>query len=331
MKSFFKIFQRLAFRLKIAVMLVVLSASRPVYGSQAVMEGVMMKGQRCYVTTVRTSSGEKQQIKPFVSLTKKHRILRVPLIRGMIVLFETFSTGYKSLSYSSEVAIQKENKKQENQQQEGNDDENSLGDKLLIWGSFLVGIVFAVGLFKFLPLLSAKGVDALFGVSDIAFNIVDGVVKGGIFILYMVIVGQMPDIKELFRYHGGEHKSINCFESGQALSLKNISSHSKEHLRCGTTFIFIVLFISILVYLFLPKDFPFALNLLLWLALLPLIVGLSYELQRFGALYGKGFARFVLKPGLWLQSLAVNSPASKHLRPARSFLKAAVSYDWRNG
>ncbi|MGM5480881.1 MAG: DUF1385 domain-containing protein [Nanobdellota archaeon] len=331
--AFLNKLKRFVFRLKIALMLVALSASKPVYGGQAVMEGVMMKGTHCYVTTVRTSNGFKRQIKPHRSLTKRYKLLRFPILRGMIVLIETFSIGYKSLSYSSEIAIEEENKKQEGYMEKKNKDgesETSFGDQLLIWGSVAIGIVFAIGLFKFLPLLAAKGVDALFNVPDVVFNIVDGVVKGGIFILYMVIVGRIPDIKELFRYHGGEHKTINCMEAGDKLTVKNISGHSQEHLRCGTTFMFLVLFMSILVYLFIPKDLPFLVNLGLRLALVPVIAGLSYELQRFGALYSKGFGKIVLRPGLWLQALSVNVPSPKHIRPARASLQEAMTYDKKN-
>ncbi|MFP4195970.1 MAG: DUF1385 domain-containing protein [Candidatus Woesearchaeota archaeon] len=336
--TFYKTFKQFFTRLKIALMLVVLSASRPVYGGQAVMEGVMMKGTHCYVTTVRTSEGYKRQLKPHRSLTKRYKSLRIPIIRGMIVLIETFSIGYKSLTYSSEVALEEENKKQREENgskdkmsKESDDDpDSSLGDQLLIWGSVAVGIVFAIGLFKFLPLLAAKSVDSLFNVSDMVFNIVDGVFKGGIFILYMVIVGRLPDIKELFRYHGGEHKTINCMDAGEKLSVRNISKHSQEHLRCGTTFMFLVLFMSILVYLFIPKDLPFLINFGLRLALVPFIAGISYELQRFGALYSKGFGKIVLRPGLWLQSLSVNTPSPKHIRPARLSLQEAMKYDKKN-
>ncbi len=295
------------------------------------MDGVMMKGKSCYVTTVNTRNGFRQQVKPFDSLTKKYRFLNLPFLRGIIILVETFSIGYKSLSFSSEVAIEEENKKeQEKDGSENAEGKRSFGDQLLIWGSLAIGIVLAIGLFKFLPLLTAKGIDALFGVSDILFNIIDGVVKAFIFIMYMVVIGQLSDIKELFRYHGGEHKTINCFEHGDRLTIRNIESHSQEHLRCGTTFLFLVLFVSILVYLFLPKDLPFILNLFLRLAFLPVIAGISYEFQRFGALHSKGVGRLVLRPGFWLQSLSVNVPSPKHIRPARASLQGVMKYDKNN-
>jgi uncharacterized protein YqhQ len=183
--------------------------------------------------------------------------------------------------------------------------------------------VFAIFLFKFLPLSIAKGVDTLVPLHNIVFNLIDGVVKAGIFVTYLYFVSKYKDMQELFRYHGAEHKSINCYESGKELTLQNIFEQDTVHKRCGTTFLFVVLFISMIVYLFLPK-YPFFINLGVRLALVPLIAGISYEVQRYSAKHSNWFVSMLMRPGLALQSITVLVPNAKQIKTGKAALLAVI-------
>lgn len=292
--------------------LLLLATAKPVYGGQAVVEGVMMKGKDNYTVSVNTSKGLKTTVFPFKSITEKYKILKLPFIRGMVNLVEMLIIGYKSLFHSADMALEEE-------QVEGN-------TTWILIGTLLFSIALAIFLFKFLPLGAATLLDKLIGLSSVMFNIVDGVIKMAIFVAYIAIIGLYPDVKEIFRYHGGEHKAVSCFERGKKLTLKNIAASSQVHLRCGTTFLFVVIFFSILVYLFIPSTLPFVYNLALRLALLPIIAGISYEFQRLGAKYPRNFSIF-LRPGLWLQALTVNTPLRKHMRPAKASLEKLIAIE----
>ncbi|MCA9478375.1 MAG: DUF1385 domain-containing protein [Nanoarchaeota archaeon] len=290
-------------------------AAKPVYGGQAVVQGVMMKGPNHYAVSVRTSKGIITKVTRHTSFTKKHWVLGLPFIRGIVTLVDMLIIGYKSIYYSADVAMEEEET-----------DSSALSTWALV-GTMLFSLAFAIFLFKFLPLGTATLIDKAIPLSTFVFNLVDGVVKAGIFLLYLYLVGRYKDMQELFRYHGAEHKSINCYEQGKPLTLPNIFAQSTVHKRCGTTFMFVVLFISLLVYLFIPKDLPFFLNLGLRLALLPVIAGISYELQRYSATHSNFFLNLLLAPGLALQSLTVLQPNAKQVKTGKAALEAVLSAD----
>jgi len=290
--------------------------TKPAYGGQAVIDGVMMMGATHYAISVSTAKGIVTKTVPHTSLSKKNKFFSLPFIRGIINLIDMLKVGYSSLLYSAEIASASES--------ESESSYPAWVESLLLYGSFVFSLVLAVFLFKFLPLTVASFLDAQFGLSSVLFNVVDGVVKMGIFIGYIFVISLYGDVKTLFRYHGGEHKTINCYEKGLPLTIKNISSQTTVHLRCGTTFMFVVIFISILVYMFLPKDLPLFTNLALRLALLPVIAGLAYELQRLTAKSSSRFLRVLLKPGMWLQSLTVYTPSPRHMRAGRAALEAVL-------
>ncbi len=290
-----------------------LMTTKPLYGGQAVVNGVMMMGKKHYAISVTTSKGLVTKTFPHIYLSKKMKFLGLPFVRGIVNLIDMLIVGYKSLFYSADMA---------------NEDEEthvaSWFDNVLLYGSIVFSLLFAIFLFKFLPLLVARLFDAKFGLSSIVFNVVDGVVKMSIFVGYIAIIGLYKDVKDLFRYHGGEHTTINCYEHDLPLTIKNIASQPTAHLRCGTTFIFVVIFISIFVYMFIPKMLPFLLNLALRLLLLPVVAAIAYELQRFSAKSSSRLLRLLLRPGLWLQSLTVNTPAPRHMRAGRASLQAVL-------
>jgi len=295
------------------------------YGGQAVMNGVMMKGRNHYAVSVSTSKGINTKVFSYTNWPKKYKFFALPFIRGIVGFIEIMGIGYKSLIHSSNVVLEDETEDQSNEITDKNNADSSKTSSSITWlmiGSIVLSMVFAIFLFKFLPLGAATMLDKAIPLPSFLFNIVDGLVKMAIFVGYIYFIGRMRDIKELFRYHGGEHKTINAYESRKSLTLKNILSSSQVHLRCGTTFIFVVLFFSILVYLFIPKTIPFGLNLLLRLALLPLIAAISFEVQQNIAKNSNKLLRIFLVPGLWLQSLTVNNPGPKHARAGKAALIA---------
>lgn len=326
--------------------------TKPIYGGQAVIGGVMMKGLKSYSISVNTRKGIKTKLIPFKSYTQRYKLFSLPFIRGVVILVEMMVVGYKTINYSAEVAIGNEEEQKDDEEQQKKEDaltnkkssnknsskkslttttsKKSSDSELSSWMLVLTlvfSLVLAIFLFKFLPLGIVTLLGKIITLKTVVFNLLDGIIKASIFVLYIFLIGQYKDVKELFRYHGAEHKTINCFESGKPLTIKNISSFSTVHLRCGTTFIFVVLFISILVYLFIPRTLPFFVNLAFRLALLPLIASIAYEIQRFNATHKSRFFSFLLQPGLWLQSLTTNLPAPKHNRAAKAALLAVVEDD----
>jgi len=187
----------------------------------------------------------------------------------------------------------------------------------------------ALLLFKVAPLAAATLLNKYVLIPTFVFNIVVGLTKLSIFILYILAISQYSDIKELFRYHGAEHKTIHCHEAGEPMSSVKISSFSRIHLRCGTTFIFVVILFTIIMTLFIPKEMPFMWSLILRISLLPLIVGFSYEFQRLAARTNLLFFKFFMYPGLWLQRLTTRNPQPTHISTARTALKAALVADVR--
>lgn len=294
--------------------LIILSMSvKPFYGGQAVVQGVMMKGPHHYAVSVRTSKGILTKVTPHVSLTKKHPVFNLPFLRGIIVLIDMMIIGYKSIYYSADVAL------------EDDEEESSSLSNWALAGTMLFSMAFGILLFKFLPLGVARLVNMLIPVSTVVFNLIDGVVSAAIFILYLYLVGLYKDMQELFRYHGAEHKAINCYEKDKPLSLSNIFVQTSVHKRCGTTFMFVVIFISLLVYLFIPKDLPFFVNLALRIALVPLIAGISFELQRYSATHNNVLLNLLVKPGLAMQALTVKEPNAKQIKTGKAALEAVLN------
>ena len=295
-----------------------LLVSKQFYGGQAVMNGVMMKGRNHYVISVNTSKGIKTDVFDYTNWPRKYKLFSLPIIRGIVGFIEVMGIGYRSISHSANVVLEDET---------GEQVEESKSLTFVMFGTLLFSMLLAIFLFKFLPLGTATLINKFWPVSSAVFNLIDGFVKIIIFVMYIYLIGLTKDIKELFRYHGGEHKTINCYESGDSLSIKNILAHSQVHLRCGTTFLFVVIFFSIVTYLFIPKSIPFGYNLLLRLALLPLIAGVSYEVQQLYARKKYLLIRPLIIPGLWLQSLTVNSPGPKHARTAKASLTTLLKIE----
>ncbi len=279
------------------------------YGGQAVVEGVMMRGQNTMVTAVRRPNGELAIDTQPLAAIYTGWMRKAPLIRGIIVLIEALVLGIKSLLYSANISLEEEGEKVEGG---------------MVWVMVAVALVFGVALFFMTPLFLTRllNID-----SSLVFNLIDGFIRVAIFIAYLKAITLIPDIKRVFAYHGAEHKAVNAYEAGVPLEVEAVRGYSTAHVRCGTSFLFVVLLISIVVFALIGLHSPW-LMVLSRIVLLPVIAALGYEVIYFGARHiQNGFVRAVLAPGLWLQALTTREPDDSQLEVALSALKRVVEAD----
>jgi uncharacterized protein YqhQ len=283
-------------------------------GGQAVIEGVLMKGGENIAIAVRNPSGEIQiKTETSKSITKKYKILSLPLLRGPIILAETTIMGIKALNYSANISIQEEDSVEE----------EKLGTISIVF-TMLFSLALALFLFKFIPLSVAQlGLTFIPAFENrFLFNLTEGVVKIGILVGYIYVISLMPDVKRVFQYHGAEHKTVNAWENND---VENAHKYSRIHIRCGTSFILFVLSLSIIVYLFLPTDVSLLSKYALRLALLPIIAGFGYELIKMSPKYEKNaLFKIIMAPGLWLQKLTTKEPTEDQLEVAKAALSAVT-------
>jgi uncharacterized protein YqhQ len=267
-------------------------------GGQAVLEGVMMRGPSAWSVAVRKPDGEIAEVnRPISSFLLKHRWARLPVVRGVFALGESLAIGFRALAISANYAAQEEGEDGEVQT------ELSRGQLLFAFG---IAIGFALLLFKVSPALITNWLPIE---STSWFVVVEGLIRVSIFILYLVIVGFMPDLRRVFQYHAAEHKAINAYEAGDPLEPEVVQRHSLIHVRCGTAFLLYVMVIAIFVFAFVGQPGWF------WLIasrilLLPVIAGIAYEVIRFAGKHPTNpILRTILAPGLWLQRLTTRAPS----------------------
>jgi len=294
-------------------------------GGQAVIEGVMMRSPRWVTIAVRKSSGKIVLKKePYISLTKKYRFLNLPIVRGAIALAETLYIGIKALTFSAEVFAEEE-EGEEGSEKSGKNVRNERKEQIFtgVWLSLSVamGVFLALLLFFYLPLF----LTGLLGiVSGFLFNLVEGIIRISIFLLYLWIITSWKSMRRIFEYHGAEHKSIFTLEAGEELTVENVKKYTTRHPRCGTSFILIVMLVSIAVFIFLGKPHTLA-ERLIRLAFVPLIAGISYEIIKLSARKRDNFfVKALVVPGLWLQKLTTKEPDEKQLEVAIVALKSAL-------
>ncbi|MBL7054642.1 DUF1385 domain-containing protein [Candidatus Woesearchaeota archaeon] len=285
-------------------------------GGQAVMEGVMIKTKKNLVISVRKPNGKittkKQKLKP---ISEKIKFFGWPFIRGIVELIEILIIGIKALNYSANESIDKK-------------EEKITSKELMI--TLFIAFGFAFLLFKFLPLLITKFIfnKGVIGSSRTIFNLIDGLLRISMFILYILVISRLKDVKRLFQYHGAEHKAVNCFEAGKKLTPKNIKKYSTLHPRCGTSFIFIVLFVAILIFSIVKIDINFWLLLVLRIPLILPVAGISYEILKLSDKF-KNNAIFnsLSKPGLWLQKITTKEPDKKQIEVAIEAVKGILKLE----
>ena len=283
------------------------------YGGQAVVEGVMMRGRKAMVVAVRRPDGGLAISTQPLSAIYTGWMRKTPLIRGIIVLIEALVLGIKALLYSANVSLEEEG------------EEISGG---LAWLMIAVSLVLAVTFFFMLPLFLTRLLNIQ---SSLVFNLVDGFIRVAIFIVYLKVMTLLPDIRRVFAFHGAEHKVINAYEAGVSLDVESIKGYNKAHVRCGTSFLFVVLIISILVFALIGLHSPW-LMVLSRIVLIPVIAALGYEAIYFGARHiNNGLVRAVMAPGLWLQALTTREPDDSQLEVALAALEKVVEADQVEG
>lgn len=277
-------------------------------GGQALIEGILMRGPEKQSIVIRKPDGELEtKVETPTFLRSKYKICDLPLIRGSITFVESMLYGVKALTYSAEFLPEEE------QEEESKLDkwvEKKFGmekaQKFIIGFAVFLGICLSVGLFILLPTLLAGFVKHLTD-SSIILNLSEGLMRIIIFLLYMVFCTRMPELKQVFRYHGAEHKTIFCYEKGLELTVENVREQSRFHPRCGTSFLFVVMIISILVFSVVQWKNAWV-RMGLRLLLLPVVVGISYEIQRWAGAHDNWFTAILTAPGKALQKLTTAEP-----------------------
>ncbi len=274
-------------------------------GGQAVINGVMMYNKPYMAIAVRNKNGKISVKKEKIKLIGK-RFENIFILRGIFNLINMLIIGTKSLNYSAYKSMDVEDRKQVK--------ENSFG---MIF-TLIISFVLALFIFKFIPLAVAQ---LLFNIkiikSSAAFNIMEGLVKVAIFGFYVYFISFIKDVVILFQYHGAEHKAVNCYEDGKELTVKNVKKYTTLNERCGTSFILMVLLLSIIVYSFIPTSINFFLKYIYRLLLLPLVIGIAYEFIRLSARYKKNkFFKIIIYPGLMFQKITTNEPTNKQIEVA---------------
>lgn len=295
-------------------------------GGQAVMEGVMMRGPHKTAVAVRKPDKEIIVKVDDNGTKKKNKFLKLPIIRGCINFVESMVIGIKALMFSAEFIDLEDDEASESKFDKWLEDK--FGDKIkdiVIYFALVLSLAMSVGLFIVLPTILARGLEALLN-TDAFSSTFEGIFRILIFLTYMVLISQMKDIKRVFEYHGAEHKTIACYEAGEELTVENVKKYTRFHPRCGTNFLLIVMVISIILFFFLP-DTGIILRILMRLALLPVVAGLSYEAIKFAGRSKNKCVQSCTKPGLWLQRLTTREPDDSQLEVAIESIKAVIPED----
>ena len=283
------------------------------YGGQAVMEGVMMRGEHEWAVCVRNPSGEiVTHHEPLKGAVYHGRAFKWPFVRGLVMLWDSLGLGMRALMWSADVALSEE-------------DEDVSFSGPVAWTTIAVSVLLGVGLFFLLPMFLVSLADRTI-TSALVSNLVEGVVRLAIFVAYLWAIGKMPDIRRVFAYHGAEHKAINAYEHGADLTPEGVAPYSRAHTRCGTGFLLIVLVVFVIVSTMLGRP-PLVWRLLSRVVLIPVVAGISYELLKLSAKYYErsGLVRAIVAPGLALQQLTTREPDSEMLEVSISALKQVLA------
>lgn len=296
-------------------------------GGQAVLEGIMMKNGDQYATAVRKPDGTIAVEKDtYVSMTEKVKFFSLPFVRGVFSFADSMILGMKTLTWSASFFEDDEEEEEPGKFEKflidhfGEKAESALMSLVMVFSVFM-----AIAIFMVLPLLIA-GVFRRFITSDTIMAILEGFIRIGIFVAYIKIISRMEDIKRTFMYHGSEHKCINCLEHGLELSVENVRKSSKEHKRCGTSFLLIVMVISILFFMVVRVD-TIWLRIVSRIILIPVIAGISYEVLRLAGRSNSKIMDLVSRPGMWMQGLTTTEPDDSMIEVA--IVAVEQVFDWK--
>lgn len=299
-------------------------------GGQALIEGVMMRSPSYVSIAVRRADGGialKHQ--KYISLAKRVRLLGLPIVRGIITLIETIILGMRALNFSAEVSLSVPDDPEKKVHGE------SWLDRLAMTASFTFSIIFSIALaiflFKFVPLYLTEELRKIFPLLEkytVLFNLTDGLIRISIFFLYIFLLSLFPSFQRVFQYHGAEHKSIFTYEKGHSLTPEHVKPESPRHPRCGTSFIIIVLIVSIIVLSLVPRHPDFFLNFLRRLSVIPVIMGAGYEILKWTAKrQNHPIMKFLTYPGIFTQYITTKEPDEKQIEVAIAALKQAVELE----
>ena len=295
-------------------------------GGQAVIEGIMMRNKDKYSIAVRKPDNEIEvTVRESKVLTEKHKWMSYPVIRGVVSFIDSLITGISTINYSASFYDDPDEQKKTKADEIGKSIFKDKFESVLMALTVIVSVFLAVGLFMLLPYYVSRLVKG-YVASKTLLNLIEGLVRVAIFILYLVLISLMKDIKRTFMYHGAEHKCINCIEHGLELNVANVRASSKEHKRCGTSFIMIVMVISILFFMVIRTD-TIWLRIVSRIVLIPVIAGVSYEFIRLAGRSDNAVVNLLSKPGLWLQGLTTKEPDDEMIEVGIASVEAV--FDWK--
>ena len=300
-------------------------------GGQAVMEGVMMKNQEKYAVAVRKPDGEiALEVSEYKGIIKNKKIRNMPVLRGVFSFIESLYLGVATLTFSAsffeeEETDQKEKTKKQREKKVLTEEQQKRQDSLMMGGTVAFSIVLAVAIFMILPYYISVFFQK-FTDSYMLIAVLEGLIRLAIFIGYVAAISLMPDIKRVYMYHGAEHKGINCIEHGMDLTVENVRKSSRLHKRCGTSFLLIVMIISIFFFMFIHVDSR-VLRLVLRLVLIPVIAGVSFEFIRLAGRSDNALINLLSKPGLLLQHITTKEPEDDMIEVGIASVEAV--FDWK--
>lgn len=295
-------------------------------GGQAVMEGIMMRNKDKYSVAVRKADKNIEVFVSNIDDSKQNSFLRkIPFVRGVFQFADSLELGSKALTYSAEFYGEEEDEKPSFLDKLFEKIFGKNAEKVMMGIVFALSLIIAIGIFILLPYF-VSALLAKYILNESLVAIIEGVFRLLIFLGYVSAISIMKDIRRTYMYHGAEHKCINCIESGKPLNVKNVMKSSRKHRRCGTSFLLINVVITIVLFFFIRVD-SIALRILLRLALIPVIAGISYEILRFAGKYDNWFVKIVSAPGMWLQSLTTREPDEDMAEVAIKAVEAV--FDWK--
>ena len=295
-------------------------------GGQAVIEGVMMKNMDRYAVSVRKPNGKiETKVEECVSFAEKHPLFQLPVFRGMVNFLESMVIGMKTLNYSASFYEDEEEQTESRTEQLLEKILGEKAEKIIIGIVLVFSLAISIGLFMIFPYIASEALGKLIR-NEYVILFMEGIIRIAIFLGYIVLISRMEDIKRVFMYHGAEHKTINCLEAGVPLTPENVDNFSRLHKRCGTSFIFIVMIISMVFFFFIRVD-TIWLRIVLRLLFLPLVAGVSCEFIRLAGSSDHPLVQIFSKPGLALQRLTTKEPDHSMIEVAIASVEGV--FDWR--
>ncbi|MBQ8667526.1 MAG: DUF1385 domain-containing protein [Lachnospiraceae bacterium] len=293
-------------------------------GGQAVLEGIMMKNKDKYSVAVRTPEGDIDvAVEEYESFAPAKALNRIPFIRGVFNFIDSLILGIRTLNYSAKFYEEEQDTHKKDKILDRIFKDHT--EKILSTVNVIFSIAIAVGLFIVLPYYLSRLLSKVI-VSDTALAVLEGVIRVLIFVGYIVLISCMKDIRRVFMYHGAEHKCINCIETGHELTVENVRKSSREHKRCGTSFLFFVIFISVILFIFIRVEDPFA-RIAIRILLIPVIASISYEIIRLAGRSNNIIVRILSAPGMWLQHLTTREPDDSMIEVGIAAVEAV--FEWK--